>query len=117
MVSSQKEIEKMDKLIRFEQGLALIEPSVSFALAEFERQAKEIKAKQDALKQRILEEMESNGILKIETDDLVISYVAPTSRESFDSKAFKKNNPDLYDEYISISPVKASVRMKLKGVK
>ena len=107
----------MDKLIRIEQGTALIEPSVSFALAEFERQAKEIKAKEDALKQRILEEMESNGILKIETDDLVISYVAPTSRESFDSKAFRKANPDLYDEYISISPVKASVRMKLKGDK
>ena len=86
-------------------------------MAEFERQAKEIKAKEDELKQRILEEMESNGILKIETDDLVISYVAPTSRESFDSKAFRKANPDLYDEYVSISSVKASVRMKLKGVK
>ena len=107
----------MDKLIRVEQGKALIEPSVSFALAEFERQVKEIKAKEDELKQRILEEMESNGILKIETDDLVISYVAPTSRETFDSKSFRKDNPDLYDNYVSISPVKASVRMKLKGVK
>ena len=107
----------MDKLIRVENNVALIKPEVSIALAEFERQVKELKAKEDALKQRILEEMESNGILKIETDDLVISYVAPTSRESFDSKAFKKNNPDLYDEYITISPVKASVRMKLKGVK
>lgn len=107
----------MDKLIRVEEGLALIEPSVSFALAEFERQAKEIKAKQDALKQRILEEMESNGILKIETDDLVISYVAPTSREAFDSKKFRQAYPDLYDDFVSISPVKASIRMKVKGAK
>lgn len=106
----------MDNLIRIEQGTALIEPSVSFALAEFERQVKEIKAKQDALKQRILEEMESNGILKIETDDLTISYVAPTSRESFDSKKFRQAYPDLYDDFVSISPVKASVRMKVKGV-
>lgn len=104
----------MDKLIKVEENVALLRPEVSSALAEFERQVKEIKDKQDALKQRILEEMESNGILKIETDDLVISYIAPTTRESFDSKAFRKKNPDLYDEYITISPVKASVRMKLK---
>lgn len=107
----------MDKLIRIENNVALIEPSVSFALAEFERQVKELKAKEDALKQRILEEMESNGILKIETDDLVITYVAPTSREAFDSKKFRQAYPDLYDDFVSISPVKASVRMKLKGVK
>lgn len=107
----------MDKLIRVEEETAILNPDVSFALALFELQVKDIKAKQDELKQRILEEMESNGILKIETDDLVISYVAPTSRESFDSKAFRKDNPELYDEYITISPVKASVRMKLKGVK
>ncbi len=106
----------MDKLIRIEQGTALIEPSVSFALAEFERQVKEIKAKQDELKQRILEEMESNGILKIETDDLAITYVAPTSREAFDSKKFRQAYPDLYDDFVAISPVKASIRMKVKGV-
>lgn len=106
----------MDNLIRIEQGTALIEPSVSFALAEFERQVKEIKAKQDALKQRILEEMESNGILKIDTDDLAITYVAPTSREAFDSKKFRQCYPDIYDDFVSISPVKASIRMKVKGV-
>ena len=101
----------MDKLIRIEQGLALIEPSVSFALAEFERQVKEIKAKQDALKQRILEEMESKGIVSIQSPELTISYVAPYNKETFDSKAFRKDHPDLYDDYVKISLVKASVRM------
>ena len=104
----------MDKLIRIEQNTALLNPAVSCKLAEFEMMAKEIKAKQDELKQRILEEMEANGILKIETDELTITYVAPTSRETFDSKAFRKDNPDLYDEYIKISTVSASVRMKVK---
>ena len=104
----------MDKLIRMENNTALLHPGISSALAEFERQAKEIKEKQDALKQKILEEMEANGILKIETDDLTITYVAPTSRESFDSKTFRKDNPDLYDNYVNISPVKASIRMKVK---
>ena len=104
----------MDNLIRIEQNTALLNPEISSKLAEFERMAKEIKAKQDELKERILAEMEQRGILKIETDELVISYVAPTSRETFDSKAFRKANPDLYDEFVKITDVSASVRMKVK---
>ena len=107
----------MDNLIVIEQNTALLNPEVSSKLAEFERMAKEIKAKEDELKQRILAEMESNGILKIETDELIINYIAPSSRETFDSKALRKDNPDLYDEYVKISAVSASVRMKLKEVK
>ena len=104
----------MDKLIRIEQNTALLNPEVSCKLAEFERMAKEIKAKQDELKQRILAEMELHGILKIETDELTISYVAPYPKEQFDGKAFRKDNPDLYDQYVKISTVSGSVRMKVK---
>lgn len=109
----------MDNLIIVEENkhpykTALLNPEVSSQLAEFERMAKEIKTKQDELKQRILAEMEEHGILKIETDELTINYVAPYDKETFNSKAFRKDNPDLYDEYIKISPVAASVRMKVK---
>lgn len=104
----------MDKLIRIENENAVLMPSASAMIAEFERQIKMLEAKRDGMKKRILEEMEANGILSIETDDLHITYVAPTSRESFDSKAFRKDNPDLYDEYVKISQVSASIRMKVK---
>ena len=104
----------MDKLIRVEQNTVLLNPDVSSKLAEFERMAKEIKAKQDELKQRILAEMEEHGILKIDTDEMTITYVAESNRETFDSKSFRKDNPDLYDEYVKISTVSASVRMKVK---
>ena len=103
----------MDELIIYEGNTALLNPEVSVRLAEFERMVKEVKAKQDELKQRILDEMESKGILSIKAPELTISYVAPTSRETFDSKTFRKDHPDLYDEYVNISLVKASVRMKV----
>ena len=108
------EIDTTDALIRVDGEEIVLLPSASAMLAEFERQVDAIKKKQDELKQRILAEMEANGIIKIDTDDLTISYVAPTNREKFDSKAFRKDHPDLYDDYVSISPIKASVRMKLK---
>ena len=104
----------MDKLIRIENDNAVLVQSASAMLAEFERQVKEIEAKQKDLKNRILAEMEANGILSIENDELSITYVAPYPKESFDSKAFRKDNPDLYDEYVKISQVSASVRMKVK---
>lgn len=83
-------------------------------IAEFEKLAKEIKAKEDALKDEILKTMESFGILNIETPELKISYVAPTNRETFDSKTFRKDFEDLYDEYVVVTPVKSSIRIKVK---
>jgi hypothetical protein len=103
----------MDEMIVFEGKTALLNPEVSIKLAEFERVVKEFKAKEEELKQKILEEMESKGIVSIKSPELTISYVAPTTRETFDSKTFRKDHPDLYDEYVSISMVKASVRMKV----
>ena len=58
--------------------------------------------------------MEENQVIKLETPDLLISYVASTDRETFDSKTFKADQQDLYDEYVKMSPVKASIRIKLK---
>ena len=104
----------MDKLIRVEDGNAVLMQSASAMLAEFERQVKAIEAKQEELKKRIKAEMEANGILSLETDELSITYVAPYPKESFDTKAFRKKNPDLYDEFVKITNVSASVRMKLK---
>lgn len=102
------------ELIRVENGLNILEEETSKKIAEFERQLKDIKAKEDELKQAILEEMEAKNIIKIDTEDITISYVAPSDRETFDSKAFKENHQELYDEYVKMSPVKSSIRIKVK---
>lgn len=104
------------ELIKIEKdGLTYgLDNNVSKKIAEFERQIKAIKEQEDALKEKILIEMEKNNLIKIETDDLMISYVAPTDRETFDSKSFKTNHQDLYDEYVKMTPVKSSIRIKVK---
>ena len=104
----------MDNLITINNDVAILDGAVANKIAEFERQVKEIKAKEDELKKAIITEMESKDIIKLDTDDLTISYVAATTRETLDSKALKEELPDIYDTYIKMSPVKASVRIKLK---
>lgn len=103
----------MKEMIKIENGTSLLNVEVSKMIAEFERQMKFIKDQEDALKEAIKAEMEAKGILKVESDGMVISYVAPTTREQFDSKKFKVDNPDMYDEYVKLTPVKSSIRIKI----
>ena len=88
--------------------------NVSKQILEFEKQMKFLKEKEDELKKKILEEMETKNIIKLETEELIISYITPTSKEVFDSKLFREEHSDLYDDYVKLSQVKSSVRIKVR---
>ena len=105
----------MKDLIKIENGTSLLDMDASNKIAEFERQIMLIKEAEDALKEVIKAEMEAKGILKVmdETNGMTITYIAPTSREMFDSKKFKADKPDIYDEYVKFTPVKSSIRIKI----
>jgi predicted phage-related endonuclease len=107
----------MNELITIENGTAVLAPETAAKLAEFERKAKEIKEAEDEIRAKILEEMQQNDIKKIETDDMVISFVDASDRETFQTKEFRAEHADLYDEYVKITTVKPSVRIKLKESK
>lgn len=102
-----------DELITISRGVALLDAQTAVKIADFERRIKEIKVAEDALKAAILEEMADKNILSVKTDEMTISFVAGTERESLDSKRLRAEHPDLYDEYIVMSPVKPSIRIKL----
>ena len=100
-------------LVEFEIGYCLYRQSVE-EIREVEKLAKVVKQRQDNIKAELLKVMEQNGIIKFENEDLLINYIAPTTRETFDAKKLKEDNQDLYDLYVKLSDVKASVRIKLK---
>lgn len=101
----------MNELITKE---GLLTPAVQNQIVEFEKQAKAVKEAQEKLKEAILKEMEEKGIIKLDSEELTITYVAPTYSEKFDSKALKADNEELYNKYIKLSKVKSSVRIKVK---
>ena len=104
----------MEKLISLENGKNVLETWASSQLAEFEKQVKYYKDKEEELKKIILEEMEEKNILKIENEEISISYVAPSERETFDTKKFREEHEELYDDYVKFTTVKPSIRIKLK---
>lgn len=102
-----------DIILRDERGLYL-EKDAYTLLIDLEKRIKELKKIQEETRQRLLEEMELKGIKKVDTPMLTITYKASYDKESFESKKFREEHPDLYDEYIKISPVKSSVQIKVK---
>lgn len=102
------------ELILIENGEPVLRAEISSKIAEWERMVKSIEEQEKALRSEILAEMEDKGIIQIKTDELIISYVAPTDRERFDSKTFRAENPLIYDEYVTMSPVKSSIRIKVR---
>ena len=102
------------ELIKIKNDLVTLDESVSKQIADFEKQIKELKEQEEEIKQAIIEQMELNDVIKFDTDELTITYIAPTERETFDSKLFKEEHQDLYDEYIKMTPVKSSIRIKVK---
>jgi hypothetical protein len=101
-------------MLQVVEGTAVLAEDAVAKIVEFERMAKQIKEAEDNLKAAILKEMEEKNILSIDSPELKISYIAATQRESFDAKTFRQDFADLYDEYVKLSPVKASIRITVK---
>ena len=102
----------MNSIIKFENG-QLVQDAIDFIKIK-EQQMKRFKEEYDQLKADLLEAMEQNGIIKIDTPDIMINYVAPTESERLDTKLLKETSPDLYDQFVKFTPVKASIRIKVK---
>lgn len=81
-------------------------------MLEFEEKAKLIKAKQKDFREQLYQKMEENDIKKIDTGDVVITRVLPTTRKSIDSTKLKKEKPDIYDQYLKESQINGSIRIK-----
>lgn len=79
-----------------------------------EQEARKAKEEYEALKADLLTAMEKYNVVKIDTPEILVNYIAPSESERIDSKALKENCPDLYDEFVKFVPVKASVRIKVK---
>ena len=102
----------MNDIIKFENG-QLTDEAIEF-IKQKELEMKTIKEEYEQLKADILQAMEQTQTLKFESDNILINYIAPTESERFDSKLLKETSPELYDQFVKFTPVKASVRIKVK---
>mgnify|MGYP004556721227 FL=1 len=72
-----------------------------------------MKIAQDDLKEKIMKMMEANKQKSIKTNIGTYSYVAATTKKTFDTKLFKDTEPDHYEFYLKDTTTKPSIRIKL----
>lgn len=72
-----------------------------------------LKIKQDDLKEQMMKMMEANKQKSIKTNIGSYSYVAATTKKTFDTKLFKDTEPDHYEYYLKETTTKPSIRIKL----
>lgn len=101
-------------IVKKEDNYQLTDTIIS-ELRLIDEEEKELKEKKEKIREILLKEMEDKNILKLENENISISYKAPTERETFRTKDFKKDLPDLYDTYVEFTPVKSSLLIKIKG--
>lgn len=104
----------MSDLIRMDGGNAVISAKTVDKIIGLQTAIQRLKEQEETLKQELLEAMKANGVLKIDSEELIVTYIAPTYRETLDSKALKAKQPDIYDAFIKMTPVKESIRIKVK---
>lgn len=125
----RKPDEEMEKLLEAERNGEIYEPkqleiaeSLKAQLIEAEQVIKQIDLQKKAaeenagkLRQALLEAMREQDVKSFEDDNIKITYIAPTTRETIDSARLKKELPEVAEQYKKISNVKDSVRITLKG--
>ena len=92
-----------------------IKEQISIVIAELQNKQNELKSKNEEIKEQIKKAMEENGVKNYENDYISLTYVAPTTRRTVDSKLLKEKYVEIYEECSKISDVKSSIRIKIKN--
>lgn len=75
-------------------------------------EVKRIEAEAEQARKMLTEAMERRGVVSIEGEGFKITYIAPTTRRSFDAKKAQEKYPDLKgDAYYKTSSVKSTIKI------
>lgn len=119
----RKSIEDVKKLLYTEEALPVtivdeeMMPDINrteAAIIEYKEAMEFCKAQYDKLKDGILAIMVANNIKKYDGQKISITRKCEGERASFDSKAFKADHPDMYEQYMVKSKTPSSVIVKIK---
>ena len=119
----RKSIEDVKKLLYTEEPLPVttvdeaMMPDINraeAALIEYKEAMEFCKAQYDRLKEGILAIMTQHNIKKYDGQRISITRKPEAERLSFDSKAFKNDYPQMYEQYITKTKTSSSILIKVK---
>lgn len=114
-ISEYLELENNKLEIEKEKDKLLASTKVFEAVKYLEEQALLISQQQELMKEKIKNAMEKTKTKKFENDLVSITYVAPTIRKGVDTDKLKTEYSEIYAKVLKETPVKSSIRLKVKG--
>jgi len=112
---SKLQIEK-DNIELKKQEIIAKNKSVFEAIRDLENKSNEIEATKEDIREKLVVVMQEEDIKKFENDFLIITYIAPSIRKTFDKEKFvEEMGEEVYNNYTKESSVKAQVRIKAKN--
>lgn len=104
----------MTAIVKRESNDLILAPELESKLIELTEAKKKIEEAEKELKEQIKAEMEKAKITQLKTDRVTISWKDEYDRESFDSKAFREDDPETYNAYVKFTTVPASISVRVK---
>lgn len=84
-------------------------------IINIEEELKRVEERKKQLQEVLRIAMERSGTLSLKSDRLSITYKKPSTSTRFDSKRFKEENQELYNQYLTTTEVKATVLIRTKN--
>lgn len=107
--------ELLQKYANNELEISKLEEEMTMAITKLKNTQSALKEANEEIRTQIMKSMENNEIKKYENDFISITYVAPTTKNTVDTKKLKEEYTDIYNKCLKTSDVKASLRIKVKG--
>lgn len=109
-------LERLELELENEREIILRKNTEIFnAIKDLDKKAETIAEEKAIMRGALLEEMEKRGVKKFDNDFLTITYIAPTVRVGVDSDKLKEKYEAIYLDCLKETPVKASLRIKIKN--
>lgn len=103
------------ELVKVENGAITVSEEIVNKIVVFNKKKLEMDLIEKELKEKIKEAMEENNIFEtINIGELKISYRKSSIRTTVDSKKFKEELPDIYEEYSKKSNVSSSISLSVE---
>lgn len=110
-----KELITKDTLfIQNKDGEMILDPNALELIRSIEVEKKKLEKQYKKYKAALLDGMEAYGLEKVDTEDLLITYVAPTERCSIDTEKLWDEYKDVAFKCQKVSPVNSSVRITVR---
>ena len=103
----------MNELVEIKNNQIQLQQEVVQKIKEFNKLKKEMEYQEKLLKQGLMEAMVKLGIQNFATDGLSASIKSGYVRHSVDTTALKKEMPDIYDQFLKDTEVKATITLTI----